>query len=54
MQPEIFIIPGQPPQNDILTYLKGHQRFYFQTLSLWIPQTEEIILANDKKKYGRI
>lgn len=58
MQSEVFIIPGQQElTKDILRYLKNHQRFYFQILFFWIPQTEEIILANDKismAKYGHI
>lgn len=50
MQSEIFLFPDQPLQKEIFRYLKDYQRFYFQTLSFWIPQTDEIILASDKKK----
>lgn len=48
-QSTVFIIPGQSLQNNIVSYLKGHWRFCFQIFSLWIPQLEEIIWANNKQ-----
>lgn len=48
-QSTVFIVPGQSLQKNILSYLKGHQRFCFQILSLWILQLEAIIWANNKQ-----